>query len=547
MGEPPFFNTMHKVVDYILSHFPHQPTDGQRAATEAMAQFLYDPDPAAAFVLRGYAGTGKTSLVSALIQSAQAMHIKTVLLAPTGRAAKILSAYSGRPAYTIHKKIYQTVTGPDGIMRMSRAVNKHTYTLFIVDEASMIGLSDESGTPHRSLLDDLIDYVNEGSHCRLMLVGDTAQLPPVGSAESPALDLEYLRAFSHLAIRHCELTEVVRQQNLSGILLNATMLRLQIAQFSAEVGLPLFDLDDCPDVVRLSGADLEETLNREYSGDRLEQVAVITRSNKRANLFNQEIRNRILFREEEVNAGDYLMVVKNNYYWIDAESDVGFIANGDIVEVLSVRNRQELYGFHFVDATLRFVDYPESPTQDCKLLLETLHSESPSLTYAEMNDLAANAPVGSDGLIVLPFGNGAERVLENRCMGARFAGIDLVRHSQAHILRATQEGIAFSFRYGIDIMKDLGLEPNVIRAGKANLFLSPLFRSTLATLCDSRIELFNTDGALGAARGAALGAGYYTSEAEAFSTLAKVGEVEPEAAWKNALEENYIQWKENLK
>ncbi len=171
----------------------------------------------------------------------------------------------------------------------------------------------------------------------------------------------------------------------------------------------------------------------------------------------------------------------------------------------------------------------------------------PSLTYAEMNDLAANAPVGSDGLIVLPFGNGAERVLENRCMGARFAGIDLVRHSQAHILRATQEGIAFSFRYGIDIMKDLGLEPNVIRAGKANLFLSPLFRSTLATLCDSRIELFNTDGALGAARGAALGAGYYTSEAEAFSTLAKVGEVEPEAAWKNALEENYIQWKENLK
>lgn len=378
---------MRKVVDYILSHFPHQPTDGQRAATEAMAQFLYDPDPAAAFVLRGYAGTGKTSLVSALIQSAQAMHIKTVLLAPTGRAAKVLSAYSGRPAYTIHKKIYQTVTGPDGIMRMSRAVNKHTYTLFIVDEASMIGLSDESGTPHRSLLDDLIDYVNEGSHCRLMLVGDTAQLPPVGSAESPALDLEYLRAFSHLAIRHCELTEVVRQQNLSGILLNATMLRLQIAQFSAEVGLPLFDLDDCPDVVRLSGADLEETLNREYSGDRLEQVAVITRSNKRANLFNQEIRNRILFREEEVNAGDYLMVVKNNYYWIDAESDVGFIANGDIVEVLSVRNRQELYGFHFVDATLRFVDYPESPTQDCKLLLETLHSESPSLTYAESQQL----------------------------------------------------------------------------------------------------------------------------------------------------------------
>ncbi len=381
--------TVERVVNFILSHFPHQPTAGQLAACGRLVEFLYDPDPLASFVLKGYAGTGKTSLVSALIKSAPALRIKTVLLAPTGRAAKVLSGYAGRPAYTIHKKIYQTITDANGIMRMARALNKHTYTLFIVDEASMIGLSDESGMGRRSLLEDLIDYVAEGSHCRLMLIGDTAQLPPVGSDESPALDLEYLRAVSQLKVYHYELTEVVRQQHFSGILLNATMLRTQIARLnqSDSPQLPLFDLTDCQDIVRLSGADLEEVLNQEYSGDRLDQVAIVTRSNKRANLFNQEIRNRVLFREQEVNAGDYLMVVKNNYFWLDADSGIGFIANGDIVEVQSIRNHQELYGFHFVDATLRFVDYPEAPHQDCKLLLETLHSDSPSLTHDESQRL----------------------------------------------------------------------------------------------------------------------------------------------------------------
>lgn len=375
---------MSDVVRYILSHFPHQPTAGQLGACEKMVEFLYDPDPMSAFVLNGYAGTGKTSLVSALIQSATALHIKTQLLAPTGRAAKVLAGYSGKTAYTIHKKIYQTVTDGNGAMHIARALNKHTYTLFIVDEASMIGNADE-GIAHHSLLEDLIDYVVEGSHCRLMLIGDTAQLPPVGTAESPALDLDYLQAFSQLKLYSYQLTEVVRQQNFSGILLNATMLRQQIAQLydGESPELPLFDLSGCSDIVRLDGADLEELLNAEYASGSLEQVALVTRSNKRANLFNQEIRNRVLFREEEVNAGDYLMVVKNNYFWLDPESAIGFIANGDIVEVMSVRNHQELYGFHFVDATLRFVDYPDTPTQDCKLLLETLHSQSPSLTSEE--------------------------------------------------------------------------------------------------------------------------------------------------------------------
>ncbi len=353
-----------------------------------MVEFLYDADPMAAFVLSGYAGTGKTSLVSALIQSAPAMGIKTLLLAPTGRAAKVLAGYSGQPAYTIHKKIYQAYMAADGMVRMGRGKNKHKYTLFIVDEASMIGVTD-GGMGQRSLLEDLVDYVIEGDHCRLMFIGDEAQLPPVGSTESPALDLQFLRAFSHLKLHHYRLTEVVRQQHLSGILYNATLLRRQLAELAEgeQPALPLFDLEGFNDIVRLSGADLEEVLNQEYGNDRLEQVTVVTRSNKRANLFNQEIRNRVLYREEEVNAGDYLMVVKNNYYWLDADSEMGFIANGDIIELLSVRNHQELYGFHFVDATLRFVDYPDAPHVDCKLLLETLHSESPSLTQEESRRL----------------------------------------------------------------------------------------------------------------------------------------------------------------
>ena len=353
-----------------------------------MVEFLYDNDPMAAFVLSGYAGTGKTSLVSALIQSAPAMRIKTLLLAPTGRAAKVLAGYSGQPAYTIHKKIYQAYMAADGMVHMGRGQNKHKYTLFIVDEASMIGAED-GGMGQHSLLEDLVDYVVEGDHCRLMFIGDEAQLPPVGSTESPALDLQFLRAFSHLKLHHYRLTEVVRQQHLSGILYNATLLRRQLAELAEgeQPELPLFDLDGFDDMVRRTGADLEEVLNQEYGNDHLEQVAVITRSNKRANLFNQEIRNRVLYREEEVNAGDYLMVVKNNYYWLDADSEMGFIANGDIIELLSVRNHQELYGFHFVDATLRFVDYPDAPHVDSKLLLETLHSESPSLTQEESRRL----------------------------------------------------------------------------------------------------------------------------------------------------------------
>ena len=350
-----------------------------------MSRFLFDSDARSAFLLRGYAGTGKTSLVSALIQTLPQVHVNCVLLAPTGRAAKVISGYSHRPAYTIHKKIYMTATDASGMVRTVRAVNKHSHTLFIVDEASMIGV-EPTGT-RQSLLEDLVDYVYDGNHCRLMLIGDTAQLPPVGQSESPALDEHYLQASFSLSITKGELTEVVRQQQLSGILANATALRTKITEMSngEEVQLPLFDSTD--DVVRLGGENLMETLFREYESYALEDVVIITRSNKRANLFNQGVRNSILFREEEVNAGDFLMVVKNNYYWLDNESTIGFIANGDIVEVLSVRNVQELYGFRFADATVRFVDYPDEQPCDCKLLLSTLYSESPSLTDSEQERL----------------------------------------------------------------------------------------------------------------------------------------------------------------
>ncbi len=378
----------------IFRFFPHQPTEGQRKACEAVVRFLYDTDPHAAFLLRGYAGTGKTSLVASLIQAAPQMRIKTVLLAPTGRAAKVLSGYAHKQAYTIHKKIYTTVTDGNGAIRCVRAQNKHAYTLFIVDEASMIGATadDSSLIGRRSLLEDLIDYVKDGSHCRLMLIGDAAQLPPVGSTESPALSAQYLEHMGDLQVHEASLTEVVRQEQESGILSTATAIRRQIAELDDrdEVATPLFHLEGLTDVVRLHGSELEETLNKEYDADSIDSTVFVCRSNKRANAYNQAIRNRVLFRDDEIGTGDYLMVVKNNYHWLEDDSGIGFIANGDIVEVLSARHYEELYGFHFVDVTLRFIDYPDAPTLDCKLLLETLHSESPSLTREESQQLFNN-------------------------------------------------------------------------------------------------------------------------------------------------------------
>lgn len=377
-------DTNTQVLRMLFANFPHTPTDGQREAGDAIVRFLFDPDPDSAFVLQGYAGTGKTTLVSALIQTLPQLKVHTVLLAPTGRAAKVLSNYSGRQALTIHKKIYATTADANGLLRCSRIPNKHAYTLFIVDEASMIGEDNDSG---RNLLDDLVSYVKEGSHCRLMLIGDTAQLPPVGSPLSPALDCEYLSRMTNLNIYTAELTEVVRQAETSGILFNSTLIRNQIASGNDIAETPVFQINEINDVVRIDGGELEDILNQEYSDKGSEEVVVICRTNKRANIFNNAIRNRILFREDQLNTGDYLMVVKNNYFWTDENASLGFIANGDIAEILRLRNFEEMYGFRFAMATLRFIDYPDAPEIECRILLDTLYSESPSLTADESRRL----------------------------------------------------------------------------------------------------------------------------------------------------------------
>ena len=377
--------------NYILLNLGHNPTQNQDEACSRIVEFLYDSSPNAACLLRGYAGTGKTTLVSALIRSAKAMQLKTVLLAPTGRAAKVLSNYARRPAFTIHKYIYLTTTDPSGNVRVIREPNKHSYTLFIVDEASMIGLSSQGLDKYavNSLLDDLSEYVASGNNCRMMLVGDSAQLPPVGESESLALNRGFLQSSLSLKVYDFELKEVVRQKYESQILDAATALRAKIERLcdGELVDMPLFTCPIGRDLVRLDTTELTEILSREYSEQSEEDVVIICRTNKRANLFNQAVRNRVLFREGEINAGDYLMVVRNNYHWIEADSDIGFIANGDIVEVLAVRNHEECYGFHFADTTIRFVDYPDAPTLDCKILLEVLHSESPNLTTEESHRL----------------------------------------------------------------------------------------------------------------------------------------------------------------
>jgi len=377
--------------NYILLNLGHTATTDQDKACSGLVEFLYDSSPNAAYLLRGYAGTGKTTLVSALIRSAKAMQIKTVLLAPTGRAAKVLSNYSNRHAFTIHKYIYLTTTDPSGNIRIVREQNKHSYTLFIVDEASMIGLASQSLDPHsvNSLLEDLSEYVSSGNNCRLMLIGDSAQLPPVGEADSPALNGDFLRRVLSLKVYESEMKEVVRQREESQILTAATALRARISQLEDGEGveMPIFEEAMGKDLVRVEGTEMMEVLNHEYAELSEEEVVVVCRTNKRANLFNQTIRNRVLFREGEINAGDYLMVVRNNYYWLEPDSEIGFIANGDIVEVLGVRNLEELYGFRFADTTIRFVDYPEAPTLDCKIMLDTLHTESPSLTVEETRRL----------------------------------------------------------------------------------------------------------------------------------------------------------------
>ena len=374
-----------------------------------MGQFLTSRHDMELFLLRGYAGTGKTTLVGALVKTLMELKQPVVLMAPTGRAAKVFSSYAGCPASTIHKRIYRqkTITDADSF---SLNVNLSKHTLFIVDEASMIsneGLSSSTFGTGR-LLDDLIQYVYSGEGCRLMLMGDTAQLPPVGDEESPALMPSVLASYGLQVYEHT-LTQVMRQLSESGILYNATMIRCKLMELNgaeipdfvssysdASVGsspASVIDYRAFSDVCRLPGDELVESLTTAYSHWGADDCMIICRSNKRANIYNQGIRNMILYREEELSTGDRIMVVKNNYYWIERlvreqhqAQPLSFIANGDIAVVRRVRRTRELYGFRFADVLLSFPDYDDYELETT-VLLDTLHSESPSLTREESNRL----------------------------------------------------------------------------------------------------------------------------------------------------------------
>jgi len=382
-----------KIEELLLHYFPYEPTPGQSELISRLAIFFANPKTPGArrlFIIRGYAGTGKTTVVTALVQSLPQIGKQTVLLAPTGRAAKVLTAYTGQQAFTIHKKIYMPSTNKDGTLYLRLNLNRSKNTVFIVDEASMIqksqlNLPGGSLFGSRDVLDDLIEYVYSGFNCSLLFIGDIAQLPPVGMNISPALDPKFLRSSYDLEIGGYELKDVVRQSLESGILANATMLRAKIS--GDDVATPFFNLSGFEDIKSIPGGELTDLLETCYSKYGHEEVAVITRSNKRANLFNQQIRNRILYKENEIEAGDLMMVVKNNYAWLSADSKTSFIANGDIIEIKRIRKVEEMYGFHFAEAYIRLIDYPDEPELEVKLLLDTIMAETPSLTSEDNHRL----------------------------------------------------------------------------------------------------------------------------------------------------------------
>ena len=374
------------LIGQIKENFPYELTSQQSQAVDALADFLLSPVNDSLFILRGYAGTGKTSLVAAVVKTMMKLQQKAILLAPTGRAAKVLSVYSGHPAFTIHKKIYRQQSFSNELSNFSINDNLHQHTLFIVDEASMIsndGLSSSSFGTGR-LLDDLVQYVYSGQGCRLLLMGDTAQLPPVGEEESPALTAEVLQGYG-LAVREMDLTQVVRQLGDSGILWNATALRQLIADEEA-FALPKIKVTGFPDIRVLPGDELIEEINSCYSKVGMDETIVVCRSNKRANIYNKGIRNSILYREEELSGGDLLMVAKNNYFWTEKCAEIDFIANGDMAVVRRVRRTRELYGFRFADVQLTFPDYQDFELE-ATVLLDTLHTDAPALPKAENDRL----------------------------------------------------------------------------------------------------------------------------------------------------------------
>lgn len=370
----------------IKRNFCYKPTDEQEKAMHCIADFLFKSKNDALLLLKGYAGTGKTTLIGAVVRTLSELRMSYVLMASTGRAAKVFSRYSGFPAYTIHKKIYRQKSFSNELDNFSLNDNLHKNTLFIVDEASMVSNDGLSGAAFGSgrLLDDLIEYVYAGQGCRLLIIGDDAQLPPVGEDESPALSAEVLRGYG-LDVTECILTEVIRYSGRNGILSNATMLRDRMASDDI-YDLPVLSLKGYDDISSVPGSELIETINSSYSEVGMDETMIICRSNKRAYLYNKGIRNTILYREDELNTGDILMIAKNNYHWTADCKEMDFIANGDIAVVRRVRRTQEMYGFRFADVVLSFPDHNDIEFE-LKILLDTLHSDYPSLSREDSDRL----------------------------------------------------------------------------------------------------------------------------------------------------------------
>ena len=372
----------------LKSDFPFETTLKQDIALQLLSKFILGGEKKHLFLLKGYAGTGKTTLIGTLVKNLWKIKYSAVLMAPTGRAAKVISNYSNQEAFTIHRKIYHPKAKKNGGVEFTLQKNKHRNTLFIVDEASMIPdvNKDAKIFENGSLLDDLIDFVYSGHNCKLMLIGDTAQLPPIKLDISPALDEKTLENNYNKEVLHLELDEVVRQQQDSGILFNATKIRALLEDGFYE-NLQ-FDIKNYPEVIApVDGMEIMDAITDSYTNSKSDDSVFIVRSNKRANLYNQNIRSRVLFQEQELAPGDRLMVVKNNYFWVSAESEAGFIANGDIIEILEIFRFVDLYGFKFAEVRAQMADYPKMKAFETVLLLDTLSSETPSLSYDESNKL----------------------------------------------------------------------------------------------------------------------------------------------------------------
>ena len=373
-----------KLIEKLKLNFSHKPNSEQNKILLKLVEYITTLGNRSIFLLKGYAGTGKTTLISALVKSLPSIGKRSVLLAPTGRAAKVLAKYSKKKSSTLHKKIYWIRTTKNGNTFITLKENLHTNTIFIVDEASMIPEDTKDGINKRSLLEDLIKYVYEGIDCKLILIGDTAQLPPVNLDISPALDENNLDKKYQKQIIHQELKKVVRQEKNSMVLENATHLRELIEGNIKK--LPKIKLNQ--EVVRISSGDeLQEYIEKSYGNSGVENTTIICRSNKRANQYNDRIRSEILWQEDIISAGDVLMVVRNNYFWLDEKSEAGFLANGDIIEVTRIKEIIERYGFKFAKASIRLMDYENENEIDTILLLDTINSESPSLKYDEYKKL----------------------------------------------------------------------------------------------------------------------------------------------------------------